>query len=259
MKKSIRICVVLLAGLITTPLVADSFNNGGFESGTHSGWTQGGGYWVGEWPMNPHDYLPGGSRNNNSYMVNTIVGVGADPITGLPTVFSGNYAAKVNDANNNNSVSVISQTVSNYSDAAIYFAWAAVLQGSHGITDSDNFTLQLTDDTLGLSLYNVSYSSASASGTALFTETASGWFYTDWQVQNLDVSAHQGDTFTLTLLGSDCPYGGHAGYVYLDGFGAAPPAPGPDPGTAPEPSSLVLLGSGALLLASKVKAKLCHA
>ena len=259
MKNCIRICAALLVGLLTTPLVAASFNNGGFESGDLTGWTQGGGYWAGEWPILPADYLPGGSRNNNAYMVNTVVGVGTDPISGLATVYSGNYAAKVNDAYNNNSISVISQTVNNYTDPNIYFAWAAVLEGSHGITDSDNFTLQLTDDTLGLSLYNASYSSASASGTSLFTGTPSGWFYTDWQVQNLDVSAHQGDTFTLTLLGSDCPYGGHAGYVYLDGFGAAPPAPGPDPAATPEPSTLVLLGSGALLLASKVRAKLSQA
>jgi hypothetical protein len=126
-----------------------------------------------------------------------------------------------------------------------------VLQGSHGLYDSDNFTLQLMDDTKGTSLYNVSYSSASAAGTSLFnpSSTYGGWYYTNWQVENLDVSAFMGDTLTLSLLASDCPYGGHAGYVYLDGFGGAPPVNT----TTPEPGSLWLLGSGLALLARRFR------
>lgn len=244
--------IVMLAGLSTTPLLADSFTNGGFETGTLAGWTQGGGSWYGGWPLDAKTYLPGGS--NYSTPNNYVVSSGIDPISGLNKVYSGNYAAKVNDSLNDYSVSVISQTVSNYTDPTIYFAWAAVLQGSHDLTDSDNFTLQLIDETTSNTLYNVSYSSASAAGTALF-KTSADWFYTDWQVQSLDVSAFQGDTFTLLLLGSDCPYGGHAGYVYLDGFGAAPPPPG-DPSPVPEPSSLVLLGSGTAFLATSIRARL---
>ena len=143
------------------------------------------------------------------------------------------------------SVSVISQTVSNYTDPNIYFAWAAVLQSSHGPTDSDNFGLSLIDDTTGATLYSVYYNSANTP-PGLFTQSSSDWFYTAWQVQQLDVSAMAGDTFTLTLLASDCPYGGHAGYVYLDGFGAAPPPPG---GT-PEPATMALIGLGLSALAA---------
>ena len=210
--------------------------------------------------MNPANYLPGGSSYNTSYMVNTVVSPGIDTISGLNKVYNGNNAVQVNNVVNNYSVSVISQTVSNYTDSNIYFAWQAVLQGSHGETDSDNFTLSLTDDTTGTVLYNVSYSSADAASAALFkTSTTPGytdWYYTAWQVENLDVSASLGHTLTLTLLASDCPYGGHAGYVYLDGFGGAPPTQDPGGSPVPEPSTFVMLGSGVAALATKFRNKL---
>jgi hypothetical protein len=241
---------------------AAGFTNGDFETGDFTGWTQGSGYWgygyggtyapygtgAGQYftgpggNLTPDLFVPGGTYYNASAGVFTITNPGGDPNTGgaLNMVYSGNHSAKLNDNNNNYSVSVIKQTVANYTDTNVYFAWAAVLEGSHGLTDSDNFTLTLTDDTKGITLYSASYSSASAAGSSLFNDYF-GNYYTDWQVQNLDVSAYTGDTFTLELLGADCPYGGHWGYVYLDGFGSAPPTPG-----VPEPASMALLGVGLL-------------
>jgi hypothetical protein len=231
-----------LVGALSATVQGASFTNGSFSSGDLSGWTQGGGYWAGEWPINPTNYAVGGSSYNAAYIVNSVVSPGLDSRTdnNLNMVYSGPYSAKVNDQVNNNSISVISQTVANYTDPTIFFAWAAVLQESHGITDSSNFTLQLTNDTTNTVLYNIAYNSASAATASLFTRSSSGWYYTDWQVQSLDVSAFSGDTFTLSLLASDCPYGGHAGYVYLDGFGSvAPPPTG-----VPEPSTYAMLAGG---------------
>jgi len=247
--KAGRLALALLICLfLVVPSYADTFINGNFDTGDFTGWTQGGGYWYEGWPLNPNTYLPGGTNYDLSGIRNSIVKDYLDPNTDnqLHSVLTGNtYAAQINDGLNDNTVSVISQRVSNYTDPYVYFAWAAVLQGSHDVSDSDNFTIQLTDLTTGLDLYFASYSSASAAGTDLFKHSSSDWFYTDWQTEKIDVTSLSGHDFALTLLASDCPYGGHAGYVYLDGFGDAPPIP--------EPTTLALIGGGLALVAARLR------
>jgi hypothetical protein len=159
-------------------------------------------------------------------------------------VYSGNYSARVNNHIDGYSVGLIKQTVANYTDASIFFAWAAVLEDSHGVNDSDNFRITLTNDTDSTILYDVTYNSANTPA-GLFNSFGA-WNWTPWQIAQFDVSGHAGDTFTLTLLASDCPHGAHAGYVYLDGFGAQLPPPS-DGSAVPEPSTYGLMGAAALL------------
>ena len=239
MRKTIFLTFALL--LIGAPAFA--FINGGFENGDLTGWTGGGGTWSGTPvpPVNPSTYAGGVAKN-------TIMSVGTDPITGASRVYGGNYSVRVNDSIQDTSVSTISQSVVGYTDPTIFFAWNAVLEASHGLTDSDYFSLTLRDDTTATDVVSRAYSSAGAigSGTSGVTWTNfSGWYSSGWVVESIDLAALgiQGHDFTLSLLGSDCPYGGHAGYVYLDGFGAAPPPPGPTPGV-PEPATLLSLGLG---------------
>jgi hypothetical protein len=235
----------LVAGLLTTAMPvaghADQFVNGAFEDGTLNGWTQGGGYWYGGAYPTPADYLPGGADYDPAPIVNSVVTQGFDPRTDnvLRTVYSGNYSAKVNNEVNDYSVSVISQRVDNYTDPIIAFAYAAVLQDSHGPTDSDAFIVSLEDATTGETIFSYNLNSATAPG--VFTQSSSDWYYSDWLTQSIDVSARQGHDFILSLLANDCPYGGHAGYAYLDGFGGVVP---PVTGAAPEASTWFMMFAG---------------
>ncbi len=176
-----------------------------------------------------------------------MVGIGKDSITGANTVYNGNHSVRVNDANNDYSVSTISQSVTNYTNKKIFFQWNAVLQSSHGLTDSDYFSVTLRDDTTGVDIMSRSYSSAGAigSGASGVTWTPfSDWFTSGWQLETIDLVtlAAVGHDFTLSMLLSDCPYGGHAGYAYLDGFGGQIVPEGPS--NVPVPAAAWLFGSG---------------
>lgn len=257
MNKKIIAAAIMGLGVIGTAQAA-SFTNGGFESGSFGGWTQGKGCWYGGsyfgncptgpiypstgLPLPANSFLPTGAYYNASaFDESAIVSTaGSDPITGQSLFHGaqyGSYAARLNNQVNNYSVAVIKQSVTNYSGTSINFAWWAVLEASHGDDDSDNFALTITDDTLGTTLYNSAYSSATTPG--YFTYSG-GWYSSGWQDVSLTVT--QGHDFSVTLLAADCPWGGHAGYVYLDGFGTTQGGGGDDENGVPEPGTLALAG-----------------
>jgi hypothetical protein len=231
--------------------LAGTFVNGGFEDGTFNGWTQGEGTWFGGgYPLSGSDYLPGGGSYNPAAPGDWVItNPGADPLTGgnLNMVYAGAHSARVNNSVNDFGVSVISQTVLNYTDADLFFEWAAVLQESHGSTDSDHFSLELKDLTTGLTILNRAYNSAD-NGPIFGVHFDPFWgdiFYTTtWQVEHIDIAGNglTGHDLQLTLLASDCPYGGHWGYAYLDGFAGIIVPPAPEPGAY----ALLLFGGGLL-------------
>ena len=227
MKLFCSIVAVLLVVLMTGVAHAAGFVNGGFENGTFTGWTLGG---------NAAD--------------SAIVTPGGDPNTlnNLNKVSNGSYGARVGDQAGGSHSSSLSQTVNNWTDVAIYFAWAAVLQEptnavAHSASEMPDFSVKLLDLTAATTLYDRTYNVTNLPGSffAGATNSVAGspgqWQYNQWVAETLDTSAVIGHNLQLIVTASDCSLGGHGGYVYLDQVGSTPPDI-----QVPEPGTLLLLG-----------------
>lgn len=252
----LKLSMVALAAMAAVSSVhAAGFVNGGFEDGNTNGWTVGGGYrgsvynsapYPGAPTMSPSQFLPGGSLYNSGIAGShsSIISKGtADPIVGAAlgsTVYAGNYSMRVEDTTWGGYASVLTQTVTNYTEANIFFAWKAVLLGAHDDYDAATMLITLTDKTTGEVLINRQYNAASGGGGVdpRFELYGSNFYTPDWQIEQLAIGAgREGNTFELSVLAADCQPTGHWGYVYIDGFGSVAPPPG-----VPEPASLALVG-----------------
>lgn len=228
---------------------ADNFVNGGFESGSTSGWTTGGGYRGGSpnASITPADFLAGGALNSDDGARGVIIDKNyVDPNVGAligATVLDGNYSYRVEDTTYGGYGTVISQQVKNYTDTDIYFGWKAVLEnGGHVEDESAAMILTLTDNTTGQLVLSRTYNAGNGGGGVDSRFQSSGdFFYTAaWQLEHLSIDQSlSGHDFTLSLLAADCEPTGHTGYAYIDGFGSyVPPVP------EPETYAMMLAGLG---------------
>jgi hypothetical protein len=256
-----KLALAVALALAGTGAQAASFVNGDFETGTEAGWTFGGGLRTDIFnaSLDPTTFLAGGSRYNAGIAAShsAVVAAGTlDPNVGAAfgsTTYAGGYSLRVEDTIIGGYASVATQTVLNYTDANIFFAWKSVLEGAHTTRDAATLIIKLTDLTTGDDVITRQYNAASGGGGVdpRFTYHASSGSYYNatWQIEQLAIDASRfGHNFTLSVLVADCELTGHYGYVYLDGFGAVTP-----PAGVPEPGALSLLGVGMLAMAGAAR------
>ena len=275
------ILAIGVAVLTATAALADSFINGGLETGAFSGWTKGGGTWSAGNPSGEPVVLdPSGDPGKSTIIhdANGLAGASVfDANTGdaLAEVLSGNYSAQINNADKNSHYSTLTQTVNDYTDNNLYFGFAAVLlepSNPHQETAAPHFAFSIYDNTINSNLYDIAFNvyNAADSGIAWHNgltvnsaqDGAGTWKYSDWNVIHVDTSAMtglNGDSFTVSVSAFDCGWGGHGGYAYVDDF--QPTRPTANPGVTmniidansignimavPEPASVALWLLGGL-------------
>ena len=241
--------------MILAPAVISAlFNNGGFENGDFSSWTK-------TTFLNPG--LTGSPPFTGANIVRSPGGIdiskivsGSGPETTPDTISLGNLkvpefgtkCAKVNgddaEGGNNQNANSIKQSGATTSadvdpsDSKIHvrFSWAAVLENpQHNANDQPFFYIEVQNVTKATLIYSV-FKFSDPTDPIWHTDGTAGWLYTQWQIIDQAFDSTQvavGDTLSIEAIGSGCSLGGHAGYVYLDGFGAFLP-------TTPTPTPIVL-------------------
>lgn len=231
-----RMMMVMLASTLFSTSAWAGFINGGFEDGNLNGWTLGG-----------------------STADSGIVSAGTDSnaLNLLGRTSNGNYAVRVGNQGGGAHTASISQTVANWQDVKVWFAWAALLQEptnnvAHSASQMPDYSVSLLDLTTGTSLYNQAFNVTNLPPTGWNTGAINNvagslglWHYSDWYAVDLDTSGVIGHDLRLTITASDCSLGGHGGYVYLDQVGSEQPVIP----AVPEPSTVILLGVGVAGLA----------
>ena len=183
------------------------FVNLGFETGAFDPWVNERHLWRGGDQVIPSDK-------------SEITIAGFDPIaTDLPTVRFGGFATRINNSDPNLHISTLTQSavVPNASNPTLRFSWAAVLEDPQHQPDEQPYVeVSVVNQTKGTTLFSRRYFSNDPTYSGWQSYLGGQWKGIPWQVEEVNVASHIGDSLVLKVEAADCSLGGHGGYAYLD-------------------------------------------
>lgn len=235
-----RLSVLLTGALLlsASPALA-LFQNGGFETGDFTGWSFDYGYRATDDTKN---ITWGYGDNGLSDVIDDTATMPGQSLDIDP--YYGTYMARINDIYGSNHATKIWQedTISQQDiddGAKLYVTWGAALiepsnvhpegaQPYFGISVWVGGVLQDTFDADALD-HDATWTDAGYNGGTL-------WYKSDTWTYDLS-GFNVGDAVKVEMFVSDCGWGAHGGYAFLDGIGTIPP-------TIPAPGALLLAGIG---------------
>ena len=260
--KSLSLACVTVLAVLSAPLAHAQFQNGGFEQGDLSGWTIGGGSnpgLTGAPPFTAANIQINGSTPGPASVVGAITDANAPDIV-LARI--GQHTAKINDENTGALITTLKQTVQVTNadiDPAdglphIRFAYAPVMDDpGHSPEQQPYFYVAIRRVSDNSILFEkIAYS---GQPDANFLNGSGSWKYLPFQDVDAVLPADAvGESIELTVIAADCSLGGHAGYVYVDGFGSAALPPATGGALGPKMPVPMLPREGLILLAAAMLA-----
>ncbi len=236
--------------IVAPPQVMAGCTNIGFENGNTSGWTMnmGDNSSATSLPC-PSCITPGGSgglyqiaNSTTTATVNVNGTCSCDPIDcsaevctngvdrfgGFPVVapapLGGSYSLLLNHSMCGDKMEQATQSFAiSAANSTFTYLYAAVLQdGKHLLPKSSYFEAKVTDLATGNVIPCSEYTASAAQATS---GSLVGWtastvdptvYYKPWTIVSLDLSSLINHTVTVEFTVSDCGYGGHFGYAYID-------------------------------------------
>lgn len=172
-----------------------------------------------------------------SYPLYSVFGNNANngsSVAGNPAGMKGDWFIKINNNAGGSGIHKLQKCFQVTPNNALFqFAFIAVIQGAHCCCDNAGFALKVKiGSACGAGSYTScpSFTASPPAGlgctpsgtcgaggsTTYLNAGTSGWYYNKWKLNTMDLSGMIGQFVTIEVYAIDCPYSGHAGYVYFD-------------------------------------------
>ena len=174
---------------------------------------------VSPWQINQLPTVCGVDTARHGIIIDTI---GFDPYCNIPLTspLGGSHIARLNRFCAGSQGAILEQTFSVAANASVLnYAYLVVLQdGGHMQGEQSYFSAYALDANGDTIPNSIVYAQANNGFTPGFYSTPSDpfTFYKTWTPVSLDLSAYVGQDVTVRFIASDCIYGGHSGYAYVD-------------------------------------------